>query len=147
MQIEIHGLNETITKLAQTEQGLVDVSEPMRQATLIVAGAAKRDAPVDRGVTRASITPDVESRGNETVGVVGSNLVSALMMERGTRPHWPPLAALETWAQRHGTTAYLVARAIARRGLKARRFLQRALEDNQARIIRLFNDYVKRVIR
>jgi HK97 gp10 family phage protein len=145
MQIEFRGLNETIVKLDRTDRDVKDTSEPMRQATMLVTGAARRNAPVDRGVTRASIMPSVESRNNSTVGVVGSNQMSALFMERGTRPHWPPLAALETWARRHGTTAFLVARAISRRGTKARLFLQHALDDNRGRIVQLFNDYVKRV--
>lgn len=148
MQLEIRGLRETMDKLSQIDRGLRDTSEPMRQATLVVTGSAKRNAPVDAGVLRASIMPGVESRNNETVGVVGSNLVHAAVMEKGSeKTWWPPLAALETWARRHGTTAYVVARAIARRGLKARRYLQRALDDNQARIVRIFNDYVKRITR
>lgn len=147
MQVEIRGLNETIDNLTRIDQQLKDTTEPMRQATLVVAGSAKRNAPVDTGVLRASITPSVESRSNETVGVVGSNIKYAPFMELGTRPHWPPLTALATWARRHGTTAYVVARAIARRGLKARRYLGRALEDNQDRIVRIFQNYVKKVIR
>lgn len=145
MQISFKGLDETIVNLDRTGRDVKDTSEPMRQATALVAGDAKRNAPVDRGVTRSSITPSVESRNNSTTGVVGSNQMPALYMEKGTRPHWPPLAALEAWARRHGTTAFLVARAISRRGTKARLFLQKALDSNQSRIVRLFNDYIKRV--
>lgn len=144
--IELKGLDEAISSLTRINGGIRATDEPMRQATLLVAGDAKRNAPVDTGVLRASITPGVESRNNTTTGVVGSNVVYAPMMELGTRPHWPPLAALETWARRHGTTAFVVARAIARRGLKARLFLRHALEDNQSRIVRLFDDYIRRVI-
>lgn len=147
MQTEIRGLNETIENLNRIEQALRDTTEPMQQATLIVAGAAKRNAPVNTGVLRASIMPEVVNQGNETMGVVGSNMTYAPPMELGTRPFWPPLTALETWARRHGTTAYVVARAIARRGLRARHYLRRAMEDNRDRIVRIFNDYVKRVIR
>lgn len=145
MQISFHGLDETIVNLDRVGRDVKDTSEPMRQATLLVAGDAKRNAPVDRGVTRASITPSVESRNNSTTGVVGSNQLSALIMERGARPHWPPVAALETWARRHGMNAFLVARAISRRGIKARLFLQKALDSNQSRIVQMFNDYIKRV--
>jgi hypothetical protein len=145
MQISFKGLNETVVNLTRISGQVKDTTEPMRQATLLVAGDARRNAPVDRGVTRASIMPSVESRNNSTTGVVGSNQLSALYMERGTRPHWPPLVALETWARRHGTTAFLVARAISRRGTKARLFLQKALDTNQGRIVQLFNDYIRKV--
>lgn len=147
MEIELRGLNEAISNLARIDQGLKDTTEPMRQATLTVAGAARRNAPVDTGVLRASIMPEVESRDNMTVGIVGSNIAYSIFMELGTRPHWPPLDALRTWARRHGTTAYVVARAIARRGLRPRLFLRRALDDNQAKVVRLFNDYVKGTIK
>lgn len=140
------GLDETINNLAQIDRELKETDAPMRQATLVVTGAARRNAPVDTGVLRASITPSVESRSGGTVGVVGSNLTYAPPMEYGTRPFWPPLAALETWARRHGTTAYVVARAIARRGLRARKFLRRALSDNRDRIVRIFQEYVRKVI-
>lgn len=146
MQIEIRGVNETIENLARIDRQLKDTSAAMHQATLLVTGSAKRNAPVDTGLLRASITPEVESRDNETVGVVGSNVTYAPFMELGTIPHWPPLAALETWARRHGTTAYIVARAIARRGLRPRHYLGRALDDNRGRIERIFSEYVKRVI-
>lgn len=147
MRVVVEGVDEAIQNLRRIDQDLSNMREPMQRATLLVSGSARKNAPVDRGLTRASITPSVSSSGNETTGIVGSNLKSALFMELGTRPHWPPLAALETWARRHGTTAYLVARAIARRGLKARRFLQKALDSNTGKIVRIFNDYVNKVTR
>lgn len=147
MDIEFRGVDETIDNLGRIDRELSDTSPAMRKATVLVAGDGKRNAPVDMGVLRASITPSVEARGGETVGVVGSNIAYAPFMELGARPHWPPLAALEGWARRHGTTAYLVARAIARRGLKARRYLGRALDDNKRRIVRIFEEYVQKVIK
>lgn len=45
----------------------------------------------------------------------------AIFVERGTRPHWPPIAALAGWARRHGRNAFLVARAISRYGTRAYR--------------------------
>lgn len=145
--VELHGLNEAISSLNWTDEQLRHADEPMRQATSIVSGAARQNAPVDTGVLKASIMPEVISRDKMTTGVVGSNIVYAPFMELGTRPHWPPLAALEGWARRHGTTAYVVARAIARRGLKPRRYLRRALESNQGKIIQIFNSFVKRVVK
>jgi hypothetical protein len=67
-------------------------------------------------------------------------------METGSKPHWPPLAALEGWAKRHGTTAYVVARAIARRGNVPRRFLSKALDSSISRIIDEINNTVRNII-
>ena len=88
----------------------------MRDSTLFVTRDAKINAPVDSGRLRASITPEVRTAGETVEGVVGSNVTYAPYVELGTRPHWPPLAALEVWARRHHTSAFLVARAIAERG-------------------------------
>lgn len=101
----------------------------MRSVTLEVQRRAKQNAPVDTGRLRASIIPDVVTRGNVVRGIVGSNVVYAPFMEFGTKPHWPPLAALEVWARRHHTSAFVVARAIATRGIRARRFLRDAFDD------------------
>lgn len=135
--VEVRGL---IDAQREAERVVRDLhGEPMleafRDCTLIVLRDAKIAAPVDTGRLRASITPEVRSEGDDVLGIVGTNVVYAPYIELGTRAHMPPLAALSTWAARHHTSAYLVARAIARRGLKARRFLQGALEKNTSRII------------
>ena len=145
MKIQAIGADDTIENLTHVGQELVNAEKPMRAATLLVSGAAKRNAPVDTGVLRSSITPSVRSSGQGIVGVVGSNVEYAPYMELGTRPHWPPVAALETWARRHGISAFLVARAIAKRGLKARRYLQKAFQQNVGRINHIFEDWVRRI--
>lgn len=121
--------------------------DAMRDATLWVTGDARRDSPVDMGKLRASIVPEVKSEGREVIGIVGSNVVYAPYVEFGTKPHWPPRAALEVWARRHGTTAYVVARAIARRGTKAHRMLSNALANNAGRIFRRLGDGFSAVVR
>ena len=119
--------------------------QTMRNATLMVHRSARINAPVDTGRLRASITPSVTATAESIKGVVGSNVTYAPYVELGTRPHWPPVSALEPWARRHGTSAYLVARAISRRGTKARKFLQRAFEENQTRIITMLETAVKKI--
>lgn len=45
-------------------------------------------------------------------------------VEYGTRPHFPPMDALEGWARRHGfESAWPICKAISERGLKERPFL------------------------
>ena len=89
------------------------------------------------------------------MGVVGTNVKYAPFMELGTKAHWPPLGVLETWARRHGTTAFVVAMAIAglrlggtgKGGTKPRRYLQRALEKNREAIRRLLDRAVGKIVR
>jgi len=148
-QIEFVGLSETIENLDRIEQDLTGapIVNAMQDATLYVTRDARKNAPVDQGALRASIMPSVTSTSNSVTGVVGSNKVYAPPQEYGTRPFWPPTAALEGWARRHGTVAFLVARAIARRGIRARRYLSKALDDNREKIIRRFKEAVGEIVR
>jgi len=148
VKAEIKGLKEAQRKMDQTARDLRGTAmvEAMRDATLVVTRAARINAPVDTGRLRASIVPEVVRRDNVVRGIVGSNVVYAPYMELGAKAHWPPLAALEVWARRHHTTAFLVARAIARRGIKARRFLQRAVMENRNKIGEIISRTVGRIV-
>jgi HK97 gp10 family phage protein len=152
VSVRVVGLDEVQAKMRQVESDLGGgpMVGGMRDATLIVMRAARVNAPVDTGRLRASIMPEVKVGGvfggKRVQGIVGSNVRYAPFQELGTRPFWPPLSALERWAQRHGTTAYVVARAIARRGIVAKRYLGRALEDNRDRIERLIGSVVSRIV-
>ncbi len=65
----------------------------------------------------------------------------------GRSPHRPPAAALENWARKHGTTGYAVARAIAMAGgLKPRRYLQRAFEQNLDKIQAIIGNGIKGIV-
>lgn len=121
----------------------------MRDASLVVLRGAKENAPVDTGRLKSSLTAEVTSLyGASTVlGVVGSNLDYGLYQEKGTKPFWPPLDKLELWARRHGTTAWVVAAAIARRGIVARRYLRRALRDNSGQVAYIIGHTVNRIVR
>lgn len=144
---EIRGLAETQANLEKVAAELTGppMVTGMRDATLVVERDAKVNAPVDSGRLRASITPEVVMMGTTVQGVVGSNVTYAPYQELGTRPHWPPLAAVARWAEIHGTTAYVVARAIAAHGTRAVRYLQRAFEDNIDRIHKIIGDVVSRI--
>lgn len=77
------------------------------------------------------------SKSKYRVGaVVGSNMDYAHYVEWGTKPHWPPLKALQPWASRHGfgrgmRGAWLLARRIAKKGTKASKFFEKARADTE----------------
>lgn len=154
---EIRGLKETQQKMDQVARDLhgTPMLEGMRDATMLVSRDARIFAPVDTGRLRASITPEVRTEGNNVVGVVGSNVAYAPYMELGTgvyvgRPaYFPPPAALEVWARRHGGASGLqVAFAIFRAGgLKGRKFLERGFQTNEPRIIQLIGNVVTRIVK
>ena len=105
------------------------VKDFLAKSALTVESGAKLVAPVDTGRLRASITSDLKP----TRALVKAAVFYAAHVEFGTRPHWPPIAALQPWARRHGFPAgrlgaFLVARAIAKRGTRAQPFMRPALE-------------------
>ena len=158
--VEVLRADEVAKQLKDVGDALTGspMEQAMRNAALVVAGAAKELAPVDTGRLRASITPAVAREANEVIGVVGSNVEYAPYMEFGTGPagdpavphkasHWPPAAALDVWASRHGMpSGAVVARAIGRRGgLRARRYLRDAFDQNEARVRQILEDAVGRM--
>ena len=160
IKTSVTGLIETQEKL---QQAIVELQgqpmlDAMTSAVLIVEGDAKRNAPVDNGMLRNSISHElrVESLGGEKTiqGVVGSAQPQAVWMEMGTglpaghaRVKMPPPSALEVWARRHGLDAFLVARSIWKRGgLEPRRFLQKAFDDNRQKIVDLIGGAVSSIV-
>lgn len=147
---EVKGLERWEAKLGQVEQDLGrhgEVGDGMVAATMLVARTAKQLAPVDLGDLRADIQPDVRTVRSGLEGVVGNIKKHAPFMEEGTEPHWPPPSALEVWAARHGTTAYVVCRAIGIRGNRAIRYLERGLTENAAKIYSLLGRAVTALVR
>ena len=149
--LSVKGLVETQRKLEQAIADLhgAPMKDGMRKATLLVEGDAKRLAPVDQGLLRASIASELRTEGvggRDVVGVVGSAKSYAAVMEVGSKPHWPPISALQAWADRHGVSAFVVARAIARRGTKPRLYLQTAFEQNQQKIEDLIGQAVSGIV-
>jgi hypothetical protein len=151
--IKVEGLDKLMARLR------VDplVGKPLRDGFeavghLVVSEARKR-APVDRGLLRASIAHEAETLGVK----VGAKPKYAPYMEYGTglvhdHPSWPrkrhvvPPGALAGWGKRKGADGAAVANAISRRGgLKPRRYLRGALEDNTGRIVRIVAGALKRI--
>lgn len=148
LTLEIKGLKELQRK---TEQMIADLHgtpmlNAMRDSTLLVQRKARQNSPVDTGRLRASILPEIRASQTEVLGVVGSNVLYAPYMELGTPPHWPPIGALEVWARRHGMSAFVVARAISRKGTKPRKFLEIAFRDSEGAIVRRFVRAVNEVV-
>ena len=119
----------------------------LTRSAILLEGRAKQLTPVDTGRLRASITHKVEPFR----AWVGTNVTYAPFVELGSRPHWPPLAAMQPWARRHGFPAgrqgaFLVARAIARRGTRARRMFGRAVEQTRNKIVHMWRRDVARDI-
>ena len=78
----------------------------------------KDKTPVDKGKLKRAIDFTVKQVRPHVweMDLNARKVKYGIFVERGTRPHWPPLAAIRDWALRHGIPPFLVARAIARHG-------------------------------
>jgi len=158
--IEFEGLKELRRDLAKAGG---DLDDTLRQAMLhslqLIASEAKakKNAPVDTGRLRASIGAktkegirEVKGVGADVVGRVGSRVEYAIYQEIGRRPgKMPPIAPIEEWARRHGMAGmgFVIARAIGRRGLKGKRFLERAAKEKAEQVARTFERALDRLLR
>ena len=142
LSVKIEGLDRLIKK---TSPDLLraPLKRFFERAAISVENRAKRNAPVDTGRLRSSLTHELDSADVPRFARVGTNVKYAPFMEFGTglfsdaegashTRHWPPPDALGGWAKRHGfASGYAVAAAIGKRGgLKPRRYLRNALKDS-----------------
>jgi len=157
VKVEVKGAKELAAYLQKVDGDLsgTPMQRGMRKATLLVYRAVvKRFVPwqspsvggASTGATKASITPEVVRRDTVLTGIVGSNRMSAVVQETGSRPHWPPFEAVRRWAERHGTTAYVVARAIARRGNVARKQFTLGFNETKDKVVVILDKAVGRII-
>lgn len=146
MNLTIQGVNKTVNNLNQAQAGIAS-PKPTEQAEDVIVRDARKNTPRDQNTLVNSIQGKTTAREQQVTGVVGSNLKYAMAVEKGTRPHWPPVQVLEPWARRHGAVAFLVARAISRRGTKGHHMLENALEDNRRKVIQFFEEHNRRVVK
>ena len=117
--------------------------------------------PGGSGQGASSLTHSVGEIGSDIQGIVGSRKDHMKWQEYGTgllydgpppssgKKHWPPAAALETWAKRNGiASGWLVARAIGRRGgLRPKKFLRNAWEQSKGGVISEMNKILPEITR
>jgi len=99
----------------------------MERVASIGERTAKQRAPRDTGALKRSIHSDARPMSAR----IFTNLNYAVPVEygRGRNKRMPPPNALHGWLRRHGkpvSAAFVVARAIGRRGIKGRFFMKAA---------------------
>jgi hypothetical protein len=125
--------------------------KPLRKlftrATEIAENKAKNEAPKDTG----SMARNIQSNVSTTKATVSlpRNLDYYHVMEYGRKPggRMPPLDAIAGWLRRKGSNAnaFVVARSIARRGIKGRFFMRQgfvATQKAMPKLLRKMGDEV-----
>jgi hypothetical protein len=132
IEIEIQGTEKMKQALRDPDLIVTPLRKTLSRAALYAEAQAKSPGfpwgmPKDTGALARSIRADVRPFRAR----VYSPLKYAAVMERGRRPgaKMPPPNRLAGWARRHGipqSALFVLARAIARRGIKGRFFMRRA---------------------
>lgn len=129
--------------------------ETMTEATLLVQREWRENTPRASGLTAGSIASDVASLPAGVLGVVSSSQPSALFLELGTRPHMPPVEAIEPWVREVlgvsdpkdvKRAAFLVARKIARKGTPAQHPMARAVQSTEGQVVAMFERAAAKVV-
>lgn len=131
----IENLDRLLKKIDNLEH-VLDMSEPLDEACILVENTAKKECPVDSGQLRNSITHQVVG----DVGYVGTNVHYAPYVEYGTgvfaakgngrQDRWVYCDAKGNW---HSTI-----------GQKPQPFLEPALEQNREMIAKIFAIFIER---
>lgn len=134
---QIIGLHKVKTKLNNLER-VLDISEPLQEACLLVETSAKKKCPVgETGELRNSLTHQVVG----DVGYVGTNLLYAPYVEFGTGIFAEggkgrkdvPWVYCDAKGQFHSTY-----------GMKPNPYLRPALDENREMIEEIFKIFIQR---
>lgn len=71
----------------------------------------------------------------------------AIFVEKGTRPHRPPVKALQGWADRHGIPVWAVVRKIEREGTEPRHIFKLTFEDLDRKTDSELNKFAIKLLR
>ena len=148
MDVKIEGVKPLVYRLNRVYENVSgpEMVAAVQQAVALTLRELRIKAPSDQGILRAGTVMGVSTVLSGVRGIVGVPAKYGPFQERGTVPHWPPLAALEGWARRHGTTAYIVCRAIARRGNVAVWFAKDTTKEVKKRVYAMIDAAVRRMV-
>jgi hypothetical protein len=157
---EIEGMEE-LYKIFKRFPAVADkhMRTAMKASLSQIEFEVKPLVPVFQGTLRNSIQSEIEGKGTRMVGRVGSTLKKEeypAVMEFGRRAgaKMPPPSALYRWVKlvlkvpdkAVPGVAFVVARAIGKRGIKGKRFLEKGFKKAQPKIERFFNNGLTRMM-
>lgn len=137
---------------------IADISDAARvggeRVALMAAGEIQRQiSDLDLVATRALLRSVAVRRVQPWRWEVGPTVAYAIYADQGRRPgRQPPVAAIAAWMRAKGLGdwrrgAWAIARAIAQRGVRPRRYMQRAYEIVRRDAQRVFEQTVREVLR
>jgi hypothetical protein len=137
---------ESLTKKYPDASQAARISR-ITEALFLLEAEIKKNTPVGAGPVhlRDTVFQKVEAGGQSVWGMIGTPAKYGESLEFGSRPHFPPVAPIQHWVEKvlgisgkeAKSVAFLIARAISKRGTKARSMFGKSLEKRQAQILRI----------
>ena len=147
MNIKVEGVKEVNAMLESKNRGITNSLEGAIRASLnVLQVSARRKVPVDTGALRRSITKKLDWTGSSLRGIVGPTEPYGICVEKGTKPHFPPVGALRGWAGKRGINPYALAVAISRGGTEAQPYMEPTFEQKKDYVDRIIKTAVQRAI-
>lgn len=133
-EIKVSGLTEATSKFSGLSGAINQaVAKAMNKAGETIANYAankvRENESVDTEKLAKSIAVTQKATELSLETVIAPKVGYGVYVEKGTRPHFPPIAAITPWAKRKGISPFLVARSIARKGTKAKPFMAPAAQE------------------
>jgi hypothetical protein len=157
-EIDASEINELIKQFPEYADIVLDETEiAMISSLFMFQELIQAKTPVNFGTLRQSFIPSKPlQRGQSITGNVSTSLAYGIVMERGRTPgsKMPPVNAIELWVRRKlGITgdesrgaAFVIARSIAKKGIKGVFMVENAFEEGSPQAIKLFDLAIEKAV-
>jgi hypothetical protein len=127
------------------------------EALLILESEIKKETPVGAGPIhlRDTVFQKVQTSGESVWGMVATPAKYGEPVEMGTKPHFPPIGPIQFWVEKKlgydgkeaRSVAFLIARAISKRGTKGHKMFGNSMEKRHADVTRILEQIPDDIIR
>jgi hypothetical protein len=148
IDIKIEGLEKLQAGIATGPATLAtEVRTAMTAGSLLIEGTARGLAPKDTGRLSGSITHVISGGGANLQSKIGPSVAYGIYVEKGRGPgKAPPIGAIAGWAARKGINPYVLARSIARKGVRPQPYMLPAYQSNAGKVTALFERIGAKVV-
>jgi len=129
----------------------------LSEALLLLEARVKEKTPQGAGPIhlRDTIFPKVQIAGEQITGILGTPQEHGVPVEMGTKAHFPPTEPIRFWVQKvlglqgreAKAAAFLIARAISRRGTKGAAMFEQGFSENESQVMRILEGIADEIVR
>lgn len=109
----------------------------LKNSANLVEQREHKEAP--EGVT-GKLNKSIKQFVTEIAATIGPdhNLKYPIYVEKGTKPHMPPVSAIQAWADAKGINAWALAKSISKKGTQANPFVERTFKATKDGVVAEF---------